>query len=383
MSATQAPPAQGRSGRAGRLRRHRGALLVAAALVVAVAVVLWTSGEERTHARLDPANPDAEGARAVARVLEDQGVDLSVVRGAAELKRTEAGPGTTVVVTSTQSLGGSTLDRLLAHARGARLVLVDPGVAVTDALGLGAGGSSDPLGSGREADCDDPLFEGLTIEVDSGLSYPGSGCFGDGHGGALLVEHDDVRLFGAGDALANDQVLRADNAAVVLRLLGQDRRLVWYVPQVEDLVGEDEVSLGTLLPDWIRPAIWLLALTVLGLVLWRGRRLGPLATEPMPVVVKAIETTLSRGRLYRRAGDREHAAQALRRAARDRAAQRLGRGASRDPQALVRDVARHIGRAEAEVDALIGPHAAAPATDAALIALASHLAELDREVRRT
>ncbi|UGB42785.1 DUF4350 domain-containing protein [Nocardioides sp. cx-173] len=353
------------------------------ALVAAVGVVLWTSGEERTHARLDPANPDADGARAVARVLEDQGVDLSVARGAAELERTEAGAGTTVVVTSTQSLGRSTLDRLLDHAGSARLVLVDPGVAVTDELGLGAGGSTDPLGSGREADCDDPLFDGLTIEADSGLSYPGSGCFGDGDGRALLVAHDDVLLFGAGDALANDQVLRADNAAVALRLLGQDQRLVWYVPAVEDLVAQDEVSLGSLVPDWIAPAIWLLALTVLGLVLWRGRRLGPLATEPMPVVVKAIETTLSRGRLYRRAGDREHAAQALRRAARDRAAERLRLGASTDPRTLVRDVARHVGRTEAEVDALIGPHAPAPATDTALIALATRLAELDREVRRT
>ncbi len=37
-------------------------------------------------------------------------------------------------------------------------------------------------------------------------------------------------LFGADQALTNDQILRADNAAVALRLLGQDDRLVWYVP---------------------------------------------------------------------------------------------------------------------------------------------------------
>jgi hypothetical protein len=199
----------------------------------------------------------------------------------------------------------------------------------------------------------------------------------------VLVERDGVSLFGAGDALTNDQVLRADNAALALRLLGQDQRLVWYVPQLGDLVADDGVSLESLAPDWIRPGIWLLALTVIGLALWRGRRLGPLASEPLPVVVKAIETTLSRGRLYRRAGDREHAARALRRAARDRAAERLRLGVVTDPHTLVRDVAHHVGRPEAEVAALIGPHAPTPATDAALIALATRLAELDREVRRT
>ncbi len=62
-------------------------------------------------------------------------------------------------------------------------------------------------------------------------------------------------------------------------------------------------------------------------MLWRGRRLGPLATEPLPVVVKAIETTRSRGRLYRKSGDRAHAADALRSATRARAATRLRLGA--------------------------------------------------------
>ena len=43
-------------------------------------------------------------------------------------------------------------------------------------------------------------------------------------------------------------------------------------------------------------------------MLWRGRRLGPLVVEPLPVVVKAVESTQGRGRLYRRVRDRAHAA---------------------------------------------------------------------------
>ena len=52
------------------------------------------------------------------------------------------------------------------------------------------------------------------------------------------------------------------------------------------------------------------------------------------------------------------------------------------PDALVRDVARHLGRPVGDVAALLHPHAPAPTTDHDLITLANALAELDREVRR-
>ena len=189
-------------------------------------------------------------------------------------------------------------------------------------------------------------------------------------------------LFGADQALTNDQVLRADNAAVALRLLGQDRRLVWYVPSLGDLTGDDGVSLRTLLPRWVMPGLALLAVVMLVVIVWRARRLGPLAVEPLPVVVRAVETTRSLGRLYRRAGDREHAAEALRRAARARLAERLRLGSTTPADVLAREVARRTGRAEPDVVAVLGPAGVVPSSDRDLINLARQLAELDREVRR-
>lgn len=380
----EAGPATETAARAGLLRRHRSTLLITLGLLAAVLVVAWSAGGPRTYEPLDPANPDPDGAQALARVLDEEGVDVTVARGADELERLDVGAGATVVVTSTDALGASTVERLLEHTAGARLVLVEPSQAVTAEIGLDGYPSSDQLGDGREAACADPTYDGLELVVDDALSYPGGpGCFTSALGESVLLERDGVVLFGAGDALTNDQVLRGDNAAVVLRLLGQDQQLVWYVPQVDDLVGGDGVGLSSLAPEWVEPGIWLLGIGVVAVALWRGRRLGRLSTEPLPVVVKAIETTHSRGRLYRKAGDRGHAAAALRRAARARAAERLGLGTTTDDAALVRDVARHVGRAESDVAALIGPSAPPPATDAALIALATALAELDREVRRT
>jgi len=364
-------------------RRHRATLLIVGALVLAVLVVIWsTDGGQENDTRFDPSNPGADGARALAQVLEDEGVDVHVVRSAAAFEDRSMDAGTTVVVTSTEQLGKSTYTRLLDHAGDARLIFVEPGPVVTGELGLTSFPETHGLSDGRDAGCTDPLFEGLTMEVDQAIAYPGGGCFADG-GAAVVSERGGAVLFGAGEAMTNDQVLRADNAAVTMRLLGQDDDLVWYVPNYEDLIGDDQVGIGPLLPDWLEPGLWLLLVAAIFLVVWRARRLGRLATEPLPVVVKAIETTRSRGRLYRRAGDRGHAASALRAAARRRAAVRLQLGAGHSEADLVRDMARHTGRSEAEVSALIGSQAPDPTQDHDLIRLASDLAGLDREVRRT
>jgi hypothetical protein len=363
----------------GFLSRHRAALVVTTGVVAALAVVVLLGGGARTGTPLDPDNPGPAGAQALARVLDEQGVEVTVARDAEALEANEVADST-VFVTSTELLGESTTDRLLAHTRGATLVLVDAGPGLVDAIGTFEAPSRATRDGGWEAGCSDPLFTDLRVEVDRALAYPGDGCF-PGEDGSLVVESGDVTLFGVSEALTNDQILRADNAAAAVRLLGQHDRLVWYVPTIDDLPAGDGVSLETLLPRWIGPGLWLGALAVIALVVWRARRLGPLATEPMPVVVKAIETTQARGRLYRKARDRPHAAEALRQASRTRAATRLGLSGPADPL-LVSEVARHTGRDPGEVAALLEP-GTPPVTDQDLIKLARGLAELDREVRRT
>jgi hypothetical protein len=139
----------------------------------------------------------------------------------------------------------------------------------------------------------------------------------------------------------------------------------------------------SLLPQWLIPALWLLLCVGIAMIAWRGRRLGPLAREPLPVSVKAVETTRNLGRLYRRSGDRGHAADALRAASRMRLAERLRLPHRVDPTVLVDGVAARTGRAPAEVEGLIGSTARTPADDRELARLAQQLSELDREVSHT
>ena len=119
----------------------------------------------------------------------------------------------------------------------------------------------------------------------------------------------------------------------------------------------------------------------MALVVWRSRRLGPLAVEPLPVEVKAVETTRNLGRLYRRAGDRGHAAEALRAAARARLTERL-RLPHHTDHARARGRRRRAHRPPASTRSTpcSRPDAAPPAHDRDLTDLARRLDELDREV---
>ena len=362
-------------------RRNRVWFAVGVALVLALAVAVWATASDPEYAApLDPQNPDPDGAQAVARVLEDEGVEVTIVRTADALHDADVGQGTTVLVTGTGQLAPSTIRRLYDDTGGAHVVLVEPPVYVLEEVQPGVESAS---ASGETSgDCAESRFDDLSVTVDDATGYDtGSGCF-PSNGGFVLANGAGTTYLGAGEALTNDQVLRGDNAAVVLRLLGEHDELVWYVPTYDDAAEDEAVSLWSFAPDWLVPSLWLGSFALIALILWRGRRLGRLASEPLPVVVRAVETTRSRGRMYRRADDRPYAVSAMRAAARRRLADhlRLGRGASESD--VITAVALHVGRPEEQIGALLAHHAPVPGSDPGLVQLAQELMQLDREVRR-
>ncbi len=86
------------------------------------------------------------------------------------------------------------------------------------------------------------------------------------------------------------------------------RIFAWYVGDYYDstlLPGKGGASDLQINADFLPPgfgtALYALGMTALVAALWRGRRFGPLAVEPLPVVVRASEATRGRARLYRRA----------------------------------------------------------------------------------
>ncbi|MDV3222459.1 DUF4350 domain-containing protein [Intrasporangium sp.] len=390
-----------------RPRRRWGlAALLAVAAVVAVALLALSTGGPAGSGRLaDPESSRRQGARAIAEVLRQQGVDLEIVRTITDLEAARADRTTAVVIGSFDHLGEAAAERAIGHASTARrLVLLEPGDLALADLGVplatagGVRGSVTARCTSDLADPDDRLDTTTTLYRSSGslddrgpaLPSGGTGCFADDDGSAALVilpagsSRPETVVLGSASALTNAQVSEASHAAVGLRVLGAVQRLVWYLPSVTDLdvpdaSGEHRPS-DRGVPEWFAPGVVLVALAVVVLALARGRRLGRIVAEPLPVVVRAVETTEARGRLYRRASDHDRASTSLRAGARSRVSTRLGLPASTSTTAVVAAVARATGRASEDVrDVLYG---AAPQNDTDLVLLAEQLAQLEEDVRR-
>lgn len=349
----------------------------------------------RQGAPLDPDNPDSNGAQAVARVLVDQGVDVEVVRGLSALSATST-DGATVLVGGTAYLSPASGGDVVRQTRGAAgLLVLDPTGDVGEILDLPVRASGYSNAATLAPDCEldlwrdgdrvvgaDTLVEVTDRDVPAQVCLPPSAGYnaGGSRAGHVVVLPETSRrpqttLLGIGPSLRNDQVTDAANAATWLRLMGATGRLIWYVPGPGDAGPASPRSLTDVLPDAVVPSAALVVLALGALALVRGRRLGPVVTEPLPVVVRSIETTQSRARLYQSAKDRRRALSVLQQAARRRWAARLALGPTTEPDALVTAVSAATDRPAAEISRLLTDPTAPD--DQTLVRIARELRSLD------
>ncbi|MFJ9523525.1 DUF4350 domain-containing protein [Kitasatospora sp. NPDC101801] len=397
---TTSTPVAGFPGWAQLWRRSRW-FLAAAAFVLLVALLISGLGGHREYPPLDPRDTDPQGTRAALHLLEERGLTTRTVATEAELTAALAEPGSTVVVPFTVPMPSRQLVLLGRQHRGSdsRLVLIGPDTnalaAITPDLAPATDATGDPLyqePTAIDPGCALPEATRAGRAELGGLLYrpgPGDvGCYAvNGH--PALVRHTDpgsreVVVLGSARALTNDRLDEQGNASLALGLLGSRRQLVWYLPDYTNAPSvEPPKSLTELIPDGWNWAALQLGIATLLAALWRARRLGPVVTEELPVVVRAAETTEGRARLYQRARARGRAADALRRAARHRIAAALGIPLSTgepDPAALCAVVADRVGQPATDLHALL--YGAAPTDDAALLRLTDQLDALERQVRQ-
>ena len=375
-------------------RSARGPVLVAAALVLVAVAVGFVEGSGRVG-YLDTDSYSHEGSHAVATLLRNQGVPVRQVRTVADAAATTGG---TLVVTGPDLLPSGAARRIAAS--GASTVVIVgattddtlhafvPGVSVLrpvdtsvrqpacDLAAAAQAGSADAGGATYDAGSDNTGSDNAGTDA----------CYPVGGEPSLLVVRTATRtvvLVGAADPFLNGRITRQGNAALALNLLGGDAAagVTWYLPSLDDLYGagggpRSQRSLTDLLPDSIHALMLWSVVVLLLLVAWRGRRLGAVVPEALPVVVRASETVEGRARLYRRGRTRGRAAELLRAATRDRLTSALGLPTDPPPESVVETVAARSGRAPVDVAALL--YGAAPSDDAALVGLADRLDQLER-----
>jgi hypothetical protein len=348
-------------------------------VVIALVKAITTGGI--SSARLDPDAAGPQGARALATLLRDHGVDLRVV------DRPTGAAGTTVFVPVPELARALSPGSLEAGAGAAELVVAGPDDAALESLSVDArvGGRTgedviDPGCAQPDAvAAGDVLLGGRTF----GAPETAVPCYATG-GRATFVELRSARgrvtLLGTASFMTNEHLAKNGNAALALRLLTRHPVVEWVYPRTFDgPAGEGDRTVGSLLPHRFFVLVAQLLVVVLLLALWRGRRLGPVVVEPLPVVVRAAEAVEGRARLYEAAGSRDQAANALRAGLRDRLVRLLGLTPDAGRETMVAAVTSRTGRDAANVDDLLyGPP---PADDEALVRLATELDRLDTEVR--
>ena len=373
-----------------RLRRWRPFILaVGLLLIVTVVGTLTESQHSKTPFAID--NPKHDGTQALARLLRQEGVSVETVRSQEAAVRA-AEPGTTVALLDAGLL---TEDERSELARtGADVVVVGALYqdlsGLTDPVELTSSGQSAPADTVLTSQCPDAdaaaaeSMAGSRGSVQLGEGTDATGCFpiaqgedrtgyayaidATGGGGALRVIAD-------ADVITNSRLAEAGHAALAIRALGHHEHVVWFdasqqqIPTVWDTVST---------PPWMPVLLAQGVVIVCALAVVRGRRFGRIVAEDLPVVVHAAETTRGRGRLYRRAGARDRAAETLRSATAHQYTIRLEGASAAERDAVAHAAARATGWPPRLVgDLLCGP---VPSNDRALAGLAVQLDRLESEV---
>jgi hypothetical protein len=370
-------------------RRARLPVLLAL-LIVGTGIVLALLGTA-PGGSLDPASPAKGGSAALAHLLADRGVSVERV----DAVPAAAAADTTVFVPDLDRLGDGALDPLLALARAADVVVAG-GPDLGTSLGTDLG-TDDVAVRTRDPECTLPAAVtagpaqtgGTTFARDArelaelrivAACYPAHGdptlLVLRGPGGGSLT------LLGSAAFVRNDRLAHEGDAALALGLLDAHPTVTWVLPRPGQGVGAEgkQQSLTELLPRGVLFGAGELLVVVVLLAAWRGRRLGPVVREPLPVIVRAAETAHGRARLYRSANARDRAAEALRQAVRARLAATLGLPAATTPPTLVAAVAEHTDRSPGAVATLLYGDDRIP-DDAGLVRLTDDLDQLEREVR--
>jgi Domain of unknown function (DUF4350) len=379
---TVRPPESATLATPSRWRAWRWPLLTLIVIAALAAISTYLTAP-RPGFPMDPESTEPDGAHALVTLLRDSGVEVVVADGIADVEKS-ARPDTLILVAESEFLTDNTLLDRLARVPG-DLLLVEPTARTREALAPDLGkGTTDTLDNNPNCALREANRAG-SVRFGPSDTYEAKGrvvtrCY-DG----VLIRYRDggrtVTVVGSTDFMTNDGLLHEGNAALAMNLAGDRPRLIWYAPHRVEGENSAPTSIYDLIPANVTWIAWQLAVVVLLVALWKGRRIGPLVAEELPVVVRASETVEGRGRLYRSRRARDRAADALRAATLQRLLPRLGLGTGAPAPVVVTTVAQRSG-ADANFLSyhLFGPP---PATDNDLLQLARALDEIERQVTRS
>jgi hypothetical protein len=306
----------------GRFVRRSIFWIALTTIVLLIALVGIAFGNSATSAdAMSATNPAPGGAKALIEVLRHEGVSVTVTDTLRATRDAVSHPQQTTLFLYDPNFYLSDEQVHDAFGLASTVVVLDPTFVMLNEISpdLAPAGYVDGT---LTADCsvDAATAAEEITGYGSGFrliaaSSDAETCFGSGGDVYSLIRltsgSTTYTALGATEALTNGAILENGNAALGLNLLGETNDLIWYLPGYDDLAG-DIPTIGELSPPWVLPVTLLFWLALITAAFWRGRRLGPLIVENLPVTVKASETMHGRARLYEKANARQHTLDSLR-----------------------------------------------------------------------
>ena len=359
---------------------------MAGLLAVLIIAALAALGEQPHGGELDPRDAGPAGARALAVLLAERGVPVSITGSVR--RSSNPTPDTTILLSRPDLVSVRALHRALAGD--ATVVLVDPPAAILAASGVPATADAEANGETVPPGCGLPVAETAGTVRLTGTLYAVTGaatsCYRENGDASLVVttrpSGGRTVVLGSASTLTNADLAKQGDAALAIGLL-RAAQLRWVPAGLADgAPPSSQQGLLNLLPRRVVFAVFQLMIALVVLALWRARRLGKPIAEPLPVIVRAAETVEGRARLLRASRSRGTAARALRAASIERLTRALRLGADEQPDAVVSVVAEASRTPAADVRAVL--YGDEPANDAALVAACPGPAEPGsrREPRR-
>ena len=365
--------------------------IISAVSVVLIAVIaLATTGSSTKGVPFSATNAAPGGSKALAEVLRERGVDVSVPTTLAGAKATLSGStrSTLFLVDPNGHLDRTQLRALASRAE--HVIVLSPTYSQIAALAPEVGLAGVVGRNSLSAGCDLPAARaaGRVSGTGSGFRVLDRGahttaCFASGTDTFSVVDisraTQHVTVIGTTDAFDNEHVAQRGNAALALTLLGDNDRLVWYLPTIDDSSASGP-TIAQLTPAWVGAASALLIVVAIAAAFWRGRRLGPLVIENLPVVVRASETMEGRARLYQKGAARLRALDSLRIGSISRLATQCGLPRLATVDDVIAAVAAITARDTTVIRSLL--LTADPHSDRELVRLSDGLLDLERAVVR-
>lgn len=366
--------------------------ILAVVFVVLIAVIgLAFTGASKAGTPFSATNAGPTGSMAVAEVLRQQGVDVTV-SGSLAATRTAldtTANSTLFLYDANRYLSEEQLRSVAALAN--HVVVLSPDFSQLTALAPEVGAAGVVNKKSLSSDCTSAAVNKAGVVTGAGNGYrlvvkdaSATLCLGSGKNVFSLINIErgtrTITVLGTTDALSNEHVADRGNAALTLNLLGDNAKLVWYLPTIDDTAVSGEPSIAALTPPWVSSVMTLLVLVAIAAAFWRGRRMGPLVIENLPVVVRASETMEGRARLYQKGAARRRALDSLRIGAIDRLAVLCGLPRLATVEEVIGAVSAITARDQAGIRSLL--FEAVPGTDRYLVRLSDELLELERAVAR-